>query len=122
MTDQAFVRQEVVDASIFDPSDLRCPKCNGNTLVLTGQAQLPQREIRENGETVDRQTRPENEGSFDIDRIDCLPCNNTYLLRSPKLYLLEAENLSLKYKVADLERALEDRGGSSGTPVVGYLN
>lgn len=115
MTDKAFVQQEIIDASRFDPQDIRCPRCQGNTLILSGQAQLPQREVMVDGVVTDRINNPEAGGSFDVERIDCLPCTITYLLREPKLFILERENLELKHQVKDLSDDLADCSGSEAS-------
>jgi hypothetical protein len=121
VTDQAFVQQEIIDASILDPQDIRCPRCKGNTLVLTGQAQVPQREIMEAGEITDRQVNLDAGGTFEVERIDCLPCNVTYLLREPKLFQLERENLDLKHQVNVLNDDLADCSGSQAPRIGGRL-
>ena len=122
--DQAFVNQEVIDGADLDPGDLRCPQCHRNTFVVSGQAQMAHREVWEQGEVVDRQSDPAQGGSFDIERMDCLHCNKTYLIRSPELFRLERENLNLQTKNAELRRELIDRGGTSGGSGanLGWLN
>jgi hypothetical protein len=124
VTDQAFVHQEILDASLLNPADLRCPRCKGNTLVLTGQAQIPQREIMENGVMTHHTSNAEAGGSFDVERIDCLPCNVTFMVRDPKLFQLERENLNLKHENEELKRTLGEGGSGSGSQNtgIGWLN
>ena len=117
MNDRAFVQQEILDASVVDPSDIRCPRCRGNTLVLTGLAQMPQQGIMEGGVIVERLSNPEAGGTFDIERIDCVSCTITYLIRAPKLFQLERENLKLTHKVEDLQGALDDCSGTADAGV-----
>lgn len=104
MTDTSFVQQEIIDASTLNPGELRCPRCKGDTLVLSGQAQIEQREIMEHGVITDRQPNTKDAGSFDVTRIDCVPCTKTFHLRSPKLFALERENSDLKFQVGELMR------------------
>ncbi len=122
MKDQAFVRQEILDASHVDPADLRCPKCFSNTLVLSGHAEMPQREIHEDGQLVHREFNHEAQSSFDIERIDCVHCAVTYILRDPKLFALERENLNLRTELAGLRRELGETPAGGGSSSIGYLN
>lgn len=114
MSSQAFVLQEIIDASILDPNDLRCPRCQGNTLVLSGQAQMPQREVMEKG-TITAQIPTTEGGSFNVEQIDCLPCNVRFEVREPKLFQLERENLNLKDEITELQIERESRNGGPGS-------
>ena len=122
-TDQAFVQQEIVDGARLDPADIRCPQCKKNTIVCSGQSQVPSREIWEDGVVVS-QENDATRSSFDIERIDCLNCNKTFILRNPELFQLERENLGLKRQITTLQRDLEDRGGAPPTTGnnAGWLN
>ena len=125
MKDEAFVRQEIIDGADLNPADLRCPKCKGNTLVLSGQAQVPQREIWENGVVVAMHSTPEQGGSFDIERMDCVPCQRTYFVRNPRVFELERENLDLQNQNNLLRQELVERGGNPGGDQgagLGYIN
>jgi hypothetical protein len=121
-SDEAFVRQEILDAAELNISDLRCPHCQGNTLVLTGYDQVSMRQIRENGEVVNTAIDQEGNGMFDVQRMDCVPCATTYLIRNPELFRLERENLHLKTENFNLRLQVEDKGGTSTPPIpgVGY--
>jgi transposase-like protein len=112
VTDQAFVQQEIIDGSLLDPADIRCPQCKKNTIVCSGQSQIASREVWEEGVVTSQTSDATSGGAFDIQRIDCLNCNKTFLLRNPELFQLERENLKLKQKVTDLQRELIERGGA----------
>lgn len=121
-SDRAFVIQEVINAATLNPEDLRCPHCEGNTLVLTGKTQVNSREVMANGVVVDRTVEPEETGGFDVTRIDCVPCSRTMHVRDPRVFELEKENLQLKNDNHDLRTELKERGGQPGPPLpgVGY--
>ena len=112
MTDQAFVQQEIIDASLLDPADIRCPQCHKNTIMCSGLSQIASREVWEEGVVTSQTSDAVAGGAFDIQRIDCLHCNKTFLLRNPELFKLERENLGLKRQITVLQRDLSDRGGA----------
>jgi hypothetical protein len=117
MKDEAFLQQEVVNGALINPGDIRCPGCKGNTYVLSGQVQMPQREVWENGVATHFQAKPELGGSFDIQRLDCPRCRMTFVFRNPDLFRLEAENLALQAKVDKLTDELEHYTGISSSKV-----
>ena len=103
MAERALVRQEIIDGDTLNVLDLRCPGCKNNTLVLSGQAMLPQKEIMEAGKIVDQIVGDYEDGAFDLERIDCLSCNTQYIIKDRKILSLETENANLKQRLNDAE-------------------
>jgi hypothetical protein len=95
MSDQAFVNEEIVDSNILDPNNIKCPKCKSDTLLLVGQSQVPQRNIMENGIITKEMPGEYEDGSFDLEEINCLTCNTKFIVHSHDLFRLEKENLEL---------------------------
>jgi hypothetical protein len=126
VSNSAFTKQEVINVTALDPMDMRCPTCHTNTLVLSGQAQLAQREVMENGVVVSRVlTNPSANGTFDVTRLDCVNCSTTFHIRNAEVFRLEAENLELKSRIGELMRKLKsDPEGGSGSlgPEYGFRN
>jgi DNA-directed RNA polymerase subunit RPC12/RpoP len=104
VTDAGIVRNEIVDGDKINELDIRCPSCGNNTLVLTGQAQLPQREVMESGVITMRLHGLYEEGSFDLQEIDCPQCKTKFIIKDHNLYKLEQEN-------EELRKQLASRGG-----------
>jgi hypothetical protein len=117
MKDEAFLQQEIINGATINPGDIRCPGCKGNTYVLSGQIQMPQREIWEDGVATLCKTKAELGGSFDVERLDCPRCRMTFVIRNPDLFRLEAENHSLKAKIDKLEDELENCTGTLSSTV-----
>ena len=101
MTDAGIVRSEIVDGDKINELDIRCPSCSNNTLlVLTGQAQLLQREIMESGIVTFQIQGLQEEGSFDLQEIDCPQCKTKFIIKDHVLYKLEIENEELRKQLA----------------------
>jgi len=100
MDDLGIVRSEIVDADKINELDIRCPNCGNNTLVLTGQTQIPQREIMESGVVTLQLQGLFEEGSFDLQEIDCPQCKTKFIIKDHVLYRLEAENEELRKQLA----------------------
>ncbi len=95
-SDQAFVRQEIIDCDVLNVQDIRCPNCKNNTLVLSGHEKIPQKEIMEEGIITSQLPGSYEDGSFDLEKIDCLSCNTEFIVKDHVMYQLEKENLELK--------------------------
>ena len=100
MSDQGIVRSEIIDGDKINEVDIRCPNCGNNTLVLTGQSQLPQKEILESGVVTMRIQGMYHEGSFDLQEIDCPTCRTKFIVKDHVLYRLEVENEELRKQLA----------------------
>ena len=100
MADRGIVRSEIVDGDKIDGVDIRCPSCGNNTLVLTGQAQLPQREFMESGIITMRLQGLYEDGSFDLQEIDCPQCKTKFLIKDHEQYRLEREIEELRKQLA----------------------
>lgn len=98
-SDKAFSKEEIVDSISINPNEVKCPKCGNNSLVLVGQAQIPQRDIIENGIVTATLAGKYEEGSFSVEEIDCLFCNIKFIVKDHDLFILEKENASLKNKL-----------------------
>lgn len=96
MDTRAFIKQEVIDGGTLDVMNIVCPGCGKNTLVLSGQATIPQKEIMENGEITDRLPGLYEDGAFDLQQIDCMSCNTQYLIKDHRLFILEKEVEALR--------------------------
>jgi ribosomal protein S27E len=96
MSDQAFIKQEIVDENILNIQDIRCPNCKNNTLVLSGYEKIPQKEIMEAGIITSQLPGSYEDGAFDLEKIDCLSCNTEFIIKDHTMYQLEKENLELK--------------------------
>jgi DNA-directed RNA polymerase subunit RPC12/RpoP len=100
VADTGIVRSEIVDGDRINSLDIRCPSCGNNTLVLTGQAQIPQREFMEAGIVTMQLQGLYEEGSFDLQEIDCPQCETKFIIKDHMLYRLEVENDKLRKQLA----------------------
>lgn len=91
-------------------TDIRCPNCGNNTLVLSGKSITSQREIVENGIVTDQTVGRFEDGAFDLEQIDCLNCNTQFIIKDHKLFQLEQENHELRQKLAAHEGKPPDGG------------
>jgi uncharacterized protein YbaR (Trm112 family) len=89
-----------VDSGQFDINNICCPSCHNNTLVLTGLALLPQREVMEEGIITEQTPGEYKDGSFDLQQIDCLNCNTKFIIRDHELFRMELEISALRKKLA----------------------
>lgn len=99
-----------MDGGQLNLTDIRCPSCGTNTLVLSGQSLVPQREIVENGVTTDVTLGEYADGAFNLQRIDCMNCNTQFIIKDHALFRLEQENHELRQKLAAHEGRPPDGG------------
>jgi hypothetical protein len=79
MASKAFVRQEIVKSESLDPEDLRCPRCNGNDVIIYGFERRPRVDSIVGGEVEASYVDGES-SDFSVERLDCLPCSTTFLI------------------------------------------
>lgn len=98
MAQQAIVRNEFVCAEDITPDELRCPRCQSNTLVLYGNGQVSRVETLENG-TLTHVRVDESSHTFEIETIECMACETRWHIKTREVTELERRNEELRQLV-----------------------
>jgi hypothetical protein len=99
MSDRSFKSQEIIDSTSINLADVRCPKCNNNTLLLDGTIRYSESRILENGQISFATSSPPENEIFEIEVLGCMSCGIEYILKQHELFILEQDNAVLRTKL-----------------------
>jgi DNA-directed RNA polymerase subunit RPC12/RpoP len=89
------VIEQHVGSHTLNPADLRCPQCQGNTLTLHGNVQIPRMIEMAKGEILKSWNGPEEE-KFELEQFDCCHCNVRWVVKPREYIQLETELFKLR--------------------------